>query len=359
MVKLKIIMKVCILGNGLVSLTLAKALINEGIYVDIISNRKKIIYSKDRSLGISRSNITFFNKNITNIDKLLWDIKKIEILSESLKNKKILDFEDNNYKLFSTIKNYKLYDLLLMKIKKSKFLNFKKRFKKDQYELIINCDSTSDITKKFFSKNFYKDYESYAYSSIIKHQKIKRNNIATQVFTKNGPLAFLPISENSTSIVYSCRANKKIDFKNEIKRYNVGYKIIKFSRISTSKLKFLILRSYFHKNILAFGDLLHKLHPLAGQGFNMSVRDIKELLRLIKLKKENGLNLDSSICSSFEKNFKHKNYLFSNGIDFIYETFKFESKINTNILSKSLSLMNKNKRLSRIFTKFADNGIIF
>ena len=91
----------------------------------------------------------------------------------------------------------------------------------------------------------------------------------------------------------------------------------------------------------------------------MSVRDIKELLRLIKLKKENGLNLDSSICSSFEKNFKHKNYLFSNGIDFIYETFKFESKINTNILSKSLSLMNKNKRLSRIFTKFADNGIIF
>ena len=25
------------------------------------------------------------------------------------------------------------------------------------------------------------------------------------------------------------------------------------------------------KNILAFGDLLHKIHPLAGQGFNMSI----------------------------------------------------------------------------------------
>ena len=63
-----------------------------------------------------------------NIDKLLWDIKKIEILSENFENKKILDFK-NNQKLFSTIKNYKLYDLLFQKIEKSKFLNFKSKFK--------------------------------------------------------------------------------------------------------------------------------------------------------------------------------------------------------------------------------------
>ena len=29
--------------------------------------------------------------------------------------------------------------------------------------------------------------------------------------------------------------------------------------------------SYYKDNILAFGDLLHKVHPLAGQGFNMSI----------------------------------------------------------------------------------------
>ena len=148
-------MKVCILGNGLVSLALAKALINEDIFVDIISRKKKVIYDKERSLGISKSNITFFNKNIVNIDKLLWDIKKIEIFSDNLKNKKILDFE-NNQKLFSTIKNYKLYDLLFQKIKKSKFLNFKSKFKIDQYKLIINCDFSNNLTKKFFLKNFIK-----------------------------------------------------------------------------------------------------------------------------------------------------------------------------------------------------------
>ena len=44
------------------------------------------------------------------------------------------------------------------------------------------------------------------------------------------------------------------------------------------------MRSYYYKNILAFGDMLHRLHPLAGQGFNMTIRDIKEIYKLIQFK---------------------------------------------------------------------------
>ena len=39
-------------------------------------------------------------------------------------------------------------------------------------------------------------------TTVIKHEKIL-NNVATQIFTKRGPLAFLPISKDSTSVVYS------------------------------------------------------------------------------------------------------------------------------------------------------------
>ena len=117
------------------------------------------------------------------------------------------------------------------------------------------------------------------------------------------------------------------------------------------------LRSYYHKNIIAFGDLLHKLHPLAGQGFNMTLRDIQKIYKLIKFKRDHGLDLDTSICSDFERITKDKNYLFSNGIDFIYEFFNFESKINSSILSKSLNLLGKNKILNNFFTKLADRGI--
>ena len=75
------------------------------------------------------------------------------------------------------------------------------------------------------------------------------------------------------------------------------------------------MRSYYHNNILAFGDLLHKVHPLAGQGFNMTIRDIKILLDIVKSKLEVGLPLDKTVNIEFENKTKHKNFIFSNGVD--------------------------------------------
>ena len=144
-----------------------------------------------------------------------------------------------------------------------------------------------------------------------------------------------------------------------INKYNSRYEISKVNEIFNFELNSLQLRTYYHNNILAFGDLLHKLHPLAGQGFNMSIRDIKEISKLIKQRLDHGLDLDHSICSDFEKNCKHKNYLFSNGIDFIHEFFNFENKIKNNLFSKSVKFFGKNKITNDIFKNIADKGIVF
>ena len=61
-------------------------------------------------------------------------------------------------------------------------------------------------------------------------------------------------------------------------------KLLNLVNLRNLSLRSSNLRSYYYKNILAFGDLLHKLHPLAGQGFNMTIRDIKEILKIIKFK---------------------------------------------------------------------------
>ncbi len=355
-------MKVCILGYGLTSLTLAKALVNQGLKVDVFFKDYNFIQNKSRTLGISKSNIEFFNENILNIEKLLWDIKKIEIYSENLNSESILNFKNNNQKLFSIIKNYKLNNLLLSNLKKNKLFNLKKQISyndlvKKNYKLIINSDPSSEISKKFFYKKIKKNYYSNAFITIIKHKKIK-NDTAIQIFTSVGPLAFLPISETKTSIVYSVRGKEQIDLFNLINKYNNKYEILNIAKPSKFKINSLNLRSYYFKNILAFGDLLHKLHPLAGQGFNMSLRDIKEILNLIKSRINNGLDLDNSVCADFEKKTRHKNYIFSQGIDFVYEFFKFETKIQNNFLSKSLKSLGKNKTFNKLFTKFADNGII-
>ena len=358
-------MKVCIIGDGLVGLTLANMLIQKELIVDILSTKKNNKYDKSRTLGISKSNIDYFNKEIINIKNISWEINKIKIYTEKNSREEILKFNNNNEQIFSIIKNYELEKLLNNKLKKSNFIKFKtitnyKDIIKQEYNLIINCEPNHQITKKFFSKKIEKNYNSYAYTALINHKKVIENNTAFQNFTNDGPIAFLPISDSQTSVVYSLRTkNKKnsFDIKNLIKKYNPIYSIIKINDNNRFKLTSSNLRKYYKDNILAFGDLLHKIHPMAGQGFNMSLRDIKLLSNLIDEKINLGLDLDNSICSEFQKNSQGKNYIFSTGIDFIYELFNFESRIKSNILSKSINIIGKNKTLNSFFKKFADNGL--
>jgi len=357
-------MKVCILGNGLTSLALAKMLINHGIKVDILSDKKISKYNKIQTLGISKSNLDFFNKNILNISKLTWDINQIEIYNEKLKNEKILDFKNKDSILFSLIKNSDLYNNLYSKLKNNNYISFKKNLSfqdlsKKKYDLVFNCDQNHLISKKFFYKKINKNYNSLAYITILKHKKISNNKSAIQIFTKKGPLAFLPISQNETSVVYSARGYENVDLENLIKKNNTKFEILKINKIFNFELKSSSLRTYYHSNIIAFGDLLHRLHPLAGQGFNMTIRDIKEIQKLILKRKSLGLELDTSICKDFEKNSRSKNFLFASGIDFIYEFFNFESKYKNKFLNNFVKLLGKNKLTNNFFTKVADRGIVF
>jgi 2-octaprenyl-6-methoxyphenol hydroxylase len=357
-------MTVCILGNGLSALTLAKALVNQNICVDLLTQKKNIKLNQSRTIGISKSNSDYFNKNIINIEKLLWKLKKIEIFTENLKKEKLINFENNNDQLFSIIKNNELYKILEKDLSKNKY--FKKKISNNKnlsfinnYDLIVNCDYSHTLTKKYFSKKIVKEYNSIAYTTIIKHEKIL-NDSAIQIFTKIGPLAFLPISSNETSIVYSVHGTtnkKKVNIENLIKTYNFKYKINKIKKIDNFKLKSLNLRSYHHNNILAFGDLLHRIHPMAGQGFNMTIRDIKIFISIIKKKNDLGLWLDSSVNEEFENKLRHKNFIFSNGIDLIHKLFNIERKTKSNVLSKSIQLIGKNPSINKIFTKVADQGI--
>ena len=149
------------------------------------------------------------------------------------------------------------------------------------------------------------------------------------------------------------------NIKELIKDKNFYYKISEVEKINSFELKSFNLRSYYHKNILAFGDLLHKVHPLAGQGFNMTIRDIKVLTQIIKKKLDLGLLLDSSVSLEFQKRTKHKNFIFSNGIDLIHEFFNIERKTKSNLLSKSVKLVGSQPSINRMFTKIADKGILF
>jgi 2-octaprenyl-6-methoxyphenol hydroxylase len=358
-------MSICIIGNSLSALTLAKALVNHNITVDVMFNKENLNISKTRTIGISKSNTDYLNKDIINIDKLLWKIKKIEIFSDNLMKQKLIDFKKGHEHIFSIVKNYELYQILENHLSKNKY--FKLKYFNDKnlsfinnYDLIVNCDSSNAITKKYFSKKLVKNYNSNAYTTIISHEKIV-NDTAVQIFTNNGPLAFLPISNFKTSIVYSIPVSmnqNKSDIEKLIHDRNFKYKIKKIEKINSFELKSLNLRNYYYNNILAFGDMLHKIHPLAGQGFNMTIRDIKILVNIIKNKFELGLPIDKSVNIEFQNDVKHKNLIFSNGVDLIYEFFNIERNLKSKYLSQSIQLISKYPNINKIFKKIADKGIL-
>ena len=363
-------MNICLIGYGIPCLILANILSNKNIQISIFDEDIRKKKFNTRTLGVSKKNIDFLKKEKISIEKNAWFINDIKIFNETKNNKEILNFGPSDSELFSTIK-YNIFTNLLEKNIKKKSIHFinknKKNFynsiinNKNEFDLIINFNENNKISQELFYRKEYKNYNSSAYTTLVNHQKCK-NRTAYQIFTKFGPIAFLPCSNKQTSIVFSI-FNKNKNYKEYeilklIKKYNKKYSIKSFSKIEKFNLKGSVLKNYYYNNILCFGDNIHKIHPLAGQGLNMTLRDIKILSEIIDKKIDLGLCLDQSILKEFENKTKHYNYLFVSSINFIYEFFKFDSMTNNNYSNKIFGLLEKNSLFKKYSINFADKGLI-
>ena len=353
-------MNICLLGSNLTNLVLANILLKKKINVDIISKAKlSLLTNTVRTIAISNENYKFLKENIKGVSNLGWPTEKIKIYSDKNKSSELFEFKNNNQKNFYLLKYSALYNLM----KKNKFLKFiqLKNYNLDvirklNYDLIINSEQNNPITKKYFQKKIEKNYKSLAHTAIIDHKKIE-NKIATQIFTKKGPIAFLPLSNNQTSIVFSNNSTKlmdKLSLLQIINKYNHQYKITKISEVESVGIKFLALRDYVFKNILSFGDLIHKVHPLAGQGFNMTIRDIKSLSNILDENIKLGINDGEIIAQKFQEKNKHLNFIYGIGIDTINTFFNFDSKLKNNLSEPIFKLLKGNKILNKYATSLSN-----
>ena len=365
-------MKICIIGSGLTALVLAKNLLKNNFIVHLYCKNYENQINSVRSLGISSDNLVFLNEHVKGLNNLAMAIDKIEIFTEKNLNKQILNFFEENKKQFYIFKHYKIYNLFKQNLKKSKNFNvFKKtnienlNLKKvsKEYDIVIDTVLSNKIGNRFFYNKVKKKYHAKAFITIIKHSRLK-NNIARQIFTKRGPIAYLPLSQYETSVVYSIKRQEPKDYnisavKEYINYYNKFYSIKSFEKFESFDLKLSLLKNYHFKNILAFGDALHNIHPLAGQGFNMTIRDINNLIKIFDKNISLGLPVDENCLKDFENNFKYKNFLFANGLDLIYEFFKIENKIPTIFSKNFFDVIDRNIYLKNLSSKIANKGFNF
>ena len=378
--------KICIIGGNLTGLVTAIALSKLNCQIDLITGNVNQNYQSNRTIAVSENNFDFLNKlNIKkSLIKEMWPCSIMKLYTE-IKNEnfsKVFELNNDNKqkKVSYMIENSKIMKLMTSKIRQIKSISIKSHKKiseiftsgllksvkinnnKFKYNLIIVCTgNNSSLVKNLFSNQIIENsYKEISITTILNHSSLK-NNTVRQIFLDNGILALLPISNTKTSIVWSIKENikEKNNFllKKKIKFYTKNYlKDIKFAtNIEFKNLKFLIRNKYFQDRTLLFGDALHVIHPFAGQGFNMTLRDLASLKKILNKKINLGLDIGSlDILSEFSDEIKPRNFAFSIGVDFLKNSLSFK-KLRNN----ALKILNRNNFAKNIFFNIADKGFKF
>ena len=360
--------RICIVGDGLSGLMTAVSLAKvPGIEVNLIA-KKGTKNADKRTTAISDINYKFINQNITSLGQnLFWPSKKIELFYESSKEKiNFLNIKEDNFNLMYVFENAKVKSLLLKEISKNKIKiirqDVKNLDKLKNYELIILClggqsKIYNNITK---IRSIKKDYKEIAITGYVKHNFKTLNT--SQFFLEEGPLAILPFSQNHFSFVWSIKKSffennsKKMTtlVKNKIEEILKSKQDITISNIHSYPIFLSLRRQYYQKNILILGEGLHTIHPVAGQGFNLVLRDIKKLKEIIKYYVDLGISIKNSYAlNDFYNSRKPENTIMSLGIDATHTFFKQNKYLDPfkEIIVKNI----KNNETLKKFSKIISN----
>lgn len=197
--------------------------------------------------------------------------------------------------------------------------------------LLIAADGIqSTIAKQCGVETFQvKDYEQ---SAIIANVELSEphQNQAFEYFTEQGPFALLPLKGNTMSLVWCNKQTESLQQLSDEEflirlQQQFGWKLGKFLRVSKRFVYPLILQkaeSHIHHRLAIVGNAAQMLHPVAGQGFNLGLRDLFTLALLVGDTFNQGKDIgEYALLSEFErqrKNDQSKMMNLTNGLISIF-----------------------------------------
>ena len=134
-------------------------------------------------------------------------------------------------------------------------------------------------------------------------------------------------------------------------------KKINITNIQSYPLTLNLKRTYYKNDTLILGEGLHTIHPVAGQGFNLVMRDIKKLKEVIKYYTGLGILIKSSpALEDFSSNRKSENIITGLGIDLTHNFFK-KNKLLDPFKELFLKNVTKNNVLKKISRFISNQGL--
>ena len=326
------IYNIVIYGNGLSAKTAVASFAHQGfkpIWINSIKNEK---YEDNRTTMLSPKSIEFYRKlNLDKLSKDFFPTNKILIKTKNQKN--YTTFEDKQLQkpLCYLVENkilHKDLDALIATQKKEKIvLEFNDEIEKLQNNqnyneillksgvtlrssLVVGLDGANSLIRELSgikSKNY--GIKKYGLVGLIEHET-RYPFTSWQVFSKNGILALLAKENKSknqsiSSMIWSLdkeQMNHLLnletkDFEKQIEN-EIGSDLGKLnlvSKLSQWPINRTDVSDPTSLRTVVLGDASHSIYPLAGQGFNLGVGDIIQLLETLDWARGHGMDFGTSI----------------------------------------------------------------
>lgn len=232
--------------------------------------------SKKNCFGVTRIHASEMNVDslgftipFTSLQKKLWQqciATKTEVFFET----RVTKFEKQNQNYLLTLDNQKIISA----------------------PLVVAADgSRSIIAQTLEIKAQEKNYQQSAIATTVTVNR-DLNHVAYERFSDNSVMGLLPLSQFEAAFIWALpqkEAEKMMllndeDFLQQVQKQfsdRVG-RFVKVSKRLTYPLIAKHLEQVADDGVIFIGNAAHTLHPVAAQGFNLSLRDISVLTRLIE-----------------------------------------------------------------------------
>jgi 2-octaprenylphenol hydroxylase len=187
---------------------------------------------------------------------------------------------------------------------------------------------------------------------------------ARQRFLASGPLALLPLSDGSCSIVWSCRdvlADELLALDGD----EFGRRLTEASQGVLGPLRLLDHRSSFelqHRHadryvatrVALLGDAAHVIHPLAGLGANLGFADAAALAGAVCAARDRDRDIGSArVLSGYERGRRFQNELVQRGMDLFDRTFAARDPVSRMVRGAGLNLTDRLLPVKEYFIRYA------
>ena len=386
--------KICVVGGGITGAVMVLLLKNSNMF-----KLNEIGWIKPKLKSKYDFRTTFYNEtslkllNNLNILKKLkkndyTSVKNIKVFGPNHSSPLEWDYFDTKRELGAVIKNDIFLNIIEDRLKDIKQYDSLvnntdcKEFERTLYlenktfintHLVLSADGKNSYLRKLLSvKTIKKNTKHIAISGFLKQSK-NHNSTAIQAFTNIGPIGILPYENKN--LVNFVQSIEKVECKKILSKENPEYFIcnelnkffshidLNFSPINKinkieNKLSFWDLDLNFVLNptssrAILIGDAAHSIHPLAGQGLNLSLRDCGSALNAIEncLKFGNDLG-DESILEFYKRERLPKNISMTAFTDLMFFGFTSTSNKTQSLLTKGMENLNKTN-LKNIFRDLA------